>query len=341
MARVLRQPTEDQLLGRLRASGLVPRIGDDAAFLPASGPFAVTVDSQIADVHFPADLDVAVLARRLLAVNLSDLAAVGAIPRYAFLALCTPPHFDHRRFFRALLSATKAAGLELAGGDLAKVDRTTLSLTLLGERPKGGRWLTRSKARAGDVLWVGGTLGESALGQVLVTQGARMIGRSAHFPKQLEKKLNTELHRAARRAIVRHLSPTPQLELGLALGRCSRAAAIDISDGLARDLRRLCTESRVGAVLHAAALPRSAQFETLARRLGRNPLATALGGGEDYVLLFTLPRGTEPEPRFGAQAIGEITRARNLVLNDHGRESELPDLGWDHLAPSSIQPARS
>lgn len=338
MPRVPVRSTEDELLVWLRRSGHVPRIGDDAALLPPLGRFAVTIDSQIAEVHFPANLDVAVLARRLLAVNLSDLAAVGAEPRYAFLALSVPPSFDHRRFFRAFLAAAKRARLELAGGDLVTTDRATLTLTLLGERPHGGRWLERSIARAGDTLWVGGTLGESALGQTLVARGARLVGRTVEWPARLKKAIGEALLSNARRAVLRHLAPQPQLELGQALGRQPRAAAIDLSDGLARDLRRLARESGIGARIDATALPLASKFRELAQRLELDPLALSLGGGEDYILLFSLPRGSAPEPRFRAYPIGKITRSKELLLEIEGQQKPLPDLGWDHLSPRQPKP---
>lgn len=316
-------------------------IGDDAAVLPREA-WAVTVDSQIAGVHVPPDLPAAVLARRLLAVNLSDLAATGAEPAYALLALSATTGFDHRAFFRALLAACRTAGLELAGGDLARHPAaTTATLTLFGRRPPGGRWLRRSAGRPGDVLWLGGTVGESAAGCRLLARGARWpgaIGASgakgaggARTRVELPPDLPAALGPAARRAVRRHLAPAPQLALGRWLGRQRRAAALDVSDGPARDLRRLAGESGVGAEVTAEALPLAAGFERLCGFLGVSALELALGGGEDYVLLFALPAGTAPPPAFGCREIGRLTRSRNLVLIDDGCRRPLPELGWDHL----------
>src|SRR6185436_14875426 len=110
---------------------------------------------------------------RLLAINLSDLAAMGAEPAYAFLALSTPPGFDHRRFFRALIRACRQAGAVLAGGDLAASrEATVATLTLIGRRPESGRFLHRADAAPGHALWLGGTIGESAAGQRLIARGA-------------------------------------------------------------------------------------------------------------------------------------------------------------------------
>lgn len=327
---------EDQLVGWLRTHSGTALIGDDAAVLPAGGPFAVTVDSQIAGVHFTPDLDPAVLARRLLAVNLSDLAAMGALPAYAFLALSAAPGFDHRRFFRALLAACQKASLRLAGGDLAASPHTVATLTLLGTKPPEARWLLRSGAAAGHGLWLGGTVGEPAAGGLLIARGARLHGvRSIDLPPEIPKAL----HVPARRAVRRHLLPAAQLDLGLWLGRQPEGAALDVSDGVARDLHRLCRESGVGAMIEAEDLPFADRFQRLCLSLGTDPWELALGGGEDYVLLFTLPPGIAPPARFGCRKIGRITREKRIRLRQAGAVRPLAALGWDHLVQQKT-PAR-
>jgi thiamine-monophosphate kinase len=306
-------------------------LGDDAAMFGPRGAHVVTVDSQIAGVHFPDDLEPEIVARRLLGVNLSDLAAMGARPAHAFLALAAPAGFPHRRFFASLLRAASSYGLTLAGGDLASAPAVHATLTLIGSRAPGSRrWLRRSGARPGEAIFLGGTVGESALGLELVRRGARAGRHGVTLPRHL--KLPSSLERMARRAVRRHLLPQPQLELGAWLSRRARGAAIDVSDGVARDLHRLCEASGVGAVIESARLPRAPGFAALAARLGLDPLRLELGGGEDYVLLFTLPRQAVPDPRFSCQRIGEVRAGRDVVAVDTtGRSSPLPDLGWDHL----------
>jgi thiamine-monophosphate kinase len=332
----LPKSSEDRLLSWLRQQiakewGEESLLGDDAALLPTRS-FAVTVDSQIAGVHFPADLPETVLARRLLAVNLSDLAATGAQPAYGFLALAATAGFDHRRFFKAFLTACRSFGVRLAGGDLARHPQaTTASLTLLGTRPSGGRFLRRSQARAGDGLWLSGTVGESAAGRFVIASGARFDGRKVTLPARLDVPA---LRAAARQAVLRHLLPEPHLALGRWLGRQPRAAAIDLSDGLALDLSRLATESGVGALVTTPELPFSDRFRELCAAIDRDPEALALGGGEDYVLLFTLPAGRRPPRPFHCTEIGTITsdrRLRQVGAGEVGRTEDLPILGWDHL----------
>ena len=255
------------------------------------------------------------VARRLLAVNLSDLAAMGALPAYAFLALAAPPGFDHRRFFSALLAACRRHGARLAGGDLARnPERLAASLTLLGTKA-GQRWVERAGARPGHALWLGGTIGEAAAGRLLIERG----GLNEAF---------SSLRAAAKRAMRRHLAPAPQLDLGRWLGEQSEGAGMDVSDGLARDLHRLCRASGVGAEIDLDALPFSARFTMLCEAIDADPLALALGGGEDYVLLFTLPAGIAPQTGW---KIGKITRQRRIMMLREGKRSALPDLGWDHL----------
>jgi thiamine-monophosphate kinase len=304
---------EDALLEWLRSRS--PLLGDDAAKIRLAGDFACTVDTQEEGTHFRPGTGPAVLARRLLAVNLSDLAASGARPALAFLALAAPPNFGHRAFFTALRAAARRHGLVLAGGDLGRSDRVRAALFLVGRRPAGARWLSRGKGRAGDGLWVGGPLGLSAAGRLSL---ARPLGGAT-------------VH-AARRA---HLEPKPQLELGLWLGRQPRAAAIDVSDGLALDLHRLCRRSRVGARLDGEALPRPRGFAGLCSRLGVDPLELQLGGGEDYVLLFALPPSAEPPRRFGCTRVGVLTGGRRVLLRSGNASRPLPAAGWDHFGSAS------
>lgn len=326
---------EDELLRRLRARlGPSSLIGDDAAVLSGiSGSVAVTMDSQIAGVHFVPDLDPAHVARRLLAVNLSDMAAMGAEPAYAFLALSAPPGFDHERFLRPFAEACARAGVTLAGGDLARCDQLVATLTLIGTRPAKGRWLHRSGAKPGHDLWLGGTVGESAAGRHLIALGARPAGSGERTRIDLRASLSgpPRLLHAARSAVRRHLSPSPQLELGRWLGRQKEGAAMDVSDGVARDLHRLCRESGTGAEIDADALPLSDRFSDVCKALSDDPFDLALGGGEDYVLLFTLPAETRVPDSFGCRRIGTITREETVFWKRGGKRRRLPDRGWDHL----------
>ena len=325
-------PNEDELIAWLRqrtAHRGGRWIGDDAAVLPTSEQWAVTMDSQIEGVHFVPGLDPAQIARRLLAVNLSDLAAMGALPAFAFLALSAPPTFDHRRFLAAFADACQEVDLELAGGDLAKQSHVAAVLTLLGRRRTGSRWLRRADARVGEALWLGGTVGDSAAGLELLQRGASWDGVSLQLPEDLD--LPPVLIEAAGGSVRRHLAPQPQLALGGWLASCNAGAAIDVSDGLARDLTRLCSQSRVGAELELGRLPVPDHFPQLAKSLDMDWKQLALCGGEDYVLLFTLPRATQPPLSFDCRRIGSIVEG-GVNLVEEGEKKPLPQCGWDHLS---------
>lgn len=325
---------EDRLIAWLAGfAGAGDRIGDDAVLLTlGERQYAFSVDTQRAGVHIPLDLDPVAAARRLLAVSLSDLAATGALPRWMLVALGIDEEHAARRFLAALVRAGRRYEVELIGGDTARPTtpgRLDASLTVIGEIPADGAALTRDAARPDDRLWIGGPIGESALGLDLVRLGARIAGRNANLPEGLPDGLA----RVASRVLRRHLEPRPQIELGLLLGRRSPAgAAIDVSDGLATDAARLCRRSGVGCELEEGALALRADARRLAGHLGRDPLELVLAGGEDYVLLFTLP----PDAGLrhpGCRPIGRVTTRSGLKLRRvDGTLEPLPGGGWDHLS---------
>ena len=329
--------TEDRLIGWLQGElarrGLPDRLGDDAAFLSLEGDWAVTVDQQIEGTHFRSGRPARRIGRRLVAVNVSDLAACGARGGYALTALAAPRDFDFKSYFRGLLDGCQAHGLTLTGGDLAAAPRISAGLTVFGRRPPKGRWLRRDRARLGDTLWLGGTVGESALGRALLDNGAVLTPRTVRLPADVPR----ELRAAARNAVSRHIQPVPQTALGSWLGRRRRAAAIDVSDGLLLDLQRLARSSGVVCELDPELLPTSVGFEKLATRLGEDGRRLALAGGEDYVLLFALPPRIRPPREFGAVAIGRViseprspTGQNVRILGAEAGSSRFG--GWDHLA---------
>ncbi len=324
-------PGEDELIDWLREQPVTANLlGDDAALLSPSGELAVTMDTQVSGIHFRTDLSPELIARRLLAVNLSDLAAMGARPTRTFLALSASEPFDHLSFFRAFLQECARYECQLAGGDLSRNRNTTAVLALLGELPSGGHWLRRRAAEPGHDLWLGGTLGESALGVELLRRGAGIDAEGrVRLPKSLE--LTAAQEPAARQAIRRQVLPRPQLELGQWLAVHSPYGAIDVSDGLAKDLHRLCRESGTGATVDLQSIPTSDTFHSLCRSLSLSWRELVLAGGEDYVLLFTLPRGTEPPPKLAARRIGFLHENPKLQLRTEEQVEELPPLGWDHI----------
>ncbi|REJ79888.1 MAG: thiamine-phosphate kinase [Acidobacteria bacterium] len=332
---------EDTFVDWLRDHG-VPA-GDDTAFLAAGehrAGLVLTTDSQLESVHFPEDLDPWLIAQRLVRVNLSDLSAAGSRPRWALCNLNAPPDFDRERFFAGLLADCRRWGLSLIGGDTSSARQVSSTLTAIGDLPQGRRPLTRDRARPGDRLLVAGSLGEAAAGLLLQQAGARCHRGAVELPEGLPQGLAA----AARRAVRRHRLPVPDVELGLELarplssGRTGRRgpAAIDLSDGLLKDAHRLAGASGVRLRIDLDRLPVAASLRRLAQYLEVTPLHHALSGGEDYVLLFSLPP-VHPGATAG-QEIGEVCVGSGLELVRGGRDvttevlDQLPRLGWDHLA---------
>lgn len=318
--------------GRLPGGYTVRGIGDDAAEVSGGDGrvLVVTKDLLLEDVHFrrrwhPPRL----LGRKALAVNLSDVAAMGGRPLAAFLGLGLPRGFpapDLAEVLRGLLDLARATGVRLAGGDTTRSrSGLVLSVTVVGVAARGGA-VRRAGARPGDVIYVTGTLGDSALGLALLSRGRR-LGRARG---------------AEARLLRRHLEPTPRLVEGTAVGERRLASAmIDLSDGLAADLGHVCEASGVGARVDLARLPRSAAYRALAPRLApADPLAPAVGGGEDYELLFTVPPERVAALERAARrwparptAIGEVRPAREglVLVGEDGRPYTPPRAGFVHF----------
>jgi len=305
-----------------RGSGVRVGMGDDAAVLrPKKGvEWVLTTDAFLENVHFllrvhpPEAVGYKALARAT-----SDLAAMGARPLYFLLNLALPPRCTGKWYDGVLEGMARAArsfGLTLAGGDTTRSTLAAINLTIIGEIERGHAVL-RSGARPGDLICVSGTLGEAELGlQLLLRRGPRT------------KKWKREL-------LQKHFYPEPRLDLGQWLAKKGRATAmIDTSDGLSTDLRHLCEASGVGAKIWAAEVPKVVLADDV-DKLRFDPLQLALDGGDDYELLFTVPKGFErhlPRAIHGVPVtvIGEITRERRILLvDDAGRTRNLPAQGWE------------
>lgn len=296
-------------------------VGDDAALLrPAPGhDLVAATDMMVAGRHFHPDADPASLGHKVLAVNLSDMAAMGATPRWATLALALP-EADERwleAFAAGFFALADRHGVDLVGGDTTR-GPLNLCLQILGEVPTG-QALRRAGARPGDDIWVSGRLGDAALGL------AHRQGRLVLAPHQAE-------------ACLRALDwPRPRVELGLRL-RGLAHACIDVSDGLLADLGHVLERSGVGATLRLEALPRS---ETLGLHLPEPAaLECLLAGGDDYELLFTAPPANRAAVDLAAleagvpvTRIGEIRSGAGMeVLDADGTALPVARRGFDHFA---------
>lgn len=325
-------------LSRLGEFGLIERIrrttatgrgvrigiGDDCAWVEHAGASAlITTDLLIEHIHF--DLkwtSLFDLGYKSLAVNLSDVAAMGGVADYAILSLGIPATFDSKQideFYRGFNRLAHRHGVALVGGDTNVADSLIISVCVIGHPT--ARPIRRSGARVGDDIYVTGTLGDSALGLAL-----------------LRKKWPATKPGVIRKLVARHHRPMPQLRAGALLARLNIATAmIDISDGLLQDLGHICQASKVGAVIWNENLPISSAYRAL---LGKVGSGYALSGGEDYELLFCArPRHRQLIDKLHRAGRVKITRIGRcvgakqgiVVLDDSGKpiKSKIP--GHDHF----------
>lgn len=306
---------EAQLVARVREL-FSPRIGDDAAVVDGQ---VFTTDLLIEDVDFTRAIPLRSIARKSLAVNLSDLAAMGAAPAYALLSLGLPPWAleGADEMLVAYAEAAGQYGIEIIGGDFSRAEKLTISVTAIGRivtRP-----LLRSGARADDRVYVSRPIGGSAAGLTL-------LGRDVQAYAQRE---------FIESAIRRQVDPEPELALGVALARIDEVTAcIDISDGLSSDLHHLCDASQCGAEIEKERIPVFPDLLAYGAKLGINVKDAVLHGGEEYALLFTSSlRESDLSTRLGrpVYAIGRITSGRAVILKDDGMAQPLEPRGWDHF----------
>lgn len=290
-------------------------IGDDCAIINATPGMqqAVSVDTSIADRHFPSDAAPFLIARRALNVSLSDLAAMGAQPRWFTLALNLPQADELwlKAFSEGLFSAADEAGIQLIGGDTTKANTLAITVQVHGELPAGTALLRRG-ANAGETVYVSGQLGNAAAGLAQYRQGIR----------------EGELFNA-------YMNPQPQLALGRQL-RGIASSCIDISDGLLADLGHILAASGCAARVDAAKLP----LAPAALQAFTYPqvLRWALGGGDDYQLCFTSALSASQLQQRGitAYAIGTLDEGSGCQLLGLPRGMTITTTGFDHFYEPAI-----
>lgn len=307
-------------------------VGDDAALLDtgAESLLVATVDAQVAGRHFV--LGIATpeeVGHKSLAVNLSDVAAMGGEPLWALVSLLLPPDIDPAildRVYAGMRGLARRFGVAVVGGNVAATSGPlTLDVTLLG-RVARERALTRSGGRPGDLVFVTGKLGAAAAGVLALVAEPRA------------ERVAPEILERVRRALA---APEPRVATGRALAASGAVTAmLDVSDGLAGDLRHLCARSGVGAVIDAAAVPVSPDAAAVCRAYAKDAVHLALTGGEDYELLFTAPADRREDALAAVRSSGETARVVGVLTGDAGaillRRSDgvlepMPTGGWDHL----------
>jgi thiamine-monophosphate kinase len=306
-------------------------LGDDAAVRRgANGErLVLTADISVEGVHFTTDaMSFEEIGFRALAANVSDCAAMAALPEAALVQLVFPKNAkslqkDILGLYRGFALACRKWKCRLVGGDLSSGAVWTIGITMLGNVP--WRVLGRTGIRAGDALWVSGFPGRSAAGLAAIKRWGR---------KRLPEN--------CRGLVQCHVRPEPPVNLGVALGRCSKVhAMMDLSDGISKDARTLCFENRLGLELSFDNIKVPGDMQALSRKLGIPWKELALHGGEEYELLFAASKGFSPDDvpkefRNGLLWLVMFTnRHKEMIMLESGRTEKVPRKGWDHIAKTA------
>ena len=317
-------------------SSLVCGIGDDAAAFKSTTGTDVVVSSDllVEDIDFRRDTSQPdLLGHKALGVSLSDIAAMGARPRWALLSLGLPKDVWESgfvdEFYNGFFALAARYGVTLIGGDVSRTpDKIVIDSIVIGECA-GGREVFRSGAKPGDQIFVTGFLGTAAAGLRLLERGARLSARES----------NDQEHHSLNHLLLRQLQPEPRVGWGLLTGEQQLASAmIDISDGLSSDLHHLCAESEVGALVDASRIPIDPIVTELSGRRALDPLMLALHGGEDFELLFTVsPQNISRLPTkvdgISINRIGEITSESGKIrVTEKDRVWDLEAGGFEHFS---------
>jgi len=335
---------EFELLARVRERlpPTGPRVrlgsGDDAAVTLPDGATATSVDVLVEGVHFRRGLaSLAQIGHKALATALSDLAAMGAEAGEAYVVLGVPPDVDEDECIEVLdgmAGLAVATGASLAGGDVSRAAELFLAITVVGHAASPESFVSRAGAKPGDALVLTGEIGGAAAGLHLLNNP----NLAADFV--LKGAMDGLRAKSAMEALVtRQLEPTPRLAAGRILASRGATAMIDLSDGLGGDAHHLAERSGIGLRIDGGDLPLADGLAAVAAAAGRDPLELAVGGGEDYELLATLP----PDELAGATRLLAETEALKLtrvgeVVDGKGVEIRLPDgrllesAGFDQLA---------
>lgn len=310
------------------SGGVIKGIGDDTAVLEVGRDMWLlfTTDMMVEGVHFSLDYSTfEQVGRKALAVNLSDIAAMGGRPTHALVSLAVPPDLapeDLSELYRGLGEAAGEHGVNIVGGDtVGTPGRLVINVALLGEVKAGGA-VYRSGARPGDKVYVTGPLGAPAAGLHLFQKpGLNCPREAAEYCRQA------------------HAAPRPRVAVGMLLARCGVTSMNDISDGLASELHEICAASGVGCLIRQQDVPVDRRVRAVAEAAGVDPLQWALYGGEDLELVFTAtPEAGETIKKEAAGAgvavceVGLVTTAGGVRLEQPGGTGVvLPKGGYDHF----------
>ncbi len=325
--------SERKLINRIlksapkRPADVLLSIGDDCCEVATGSCTLISTDTLVDSVHFDTSFHPPyLLGRKVIAVNLSDIAAMGGVPRFALLSLCLPTDLEQDwidLWIDGALSMLQEFNCILVGGDTVKGSTLVFTVTVLGDPLEEGA-IYRSGAAAGDSVWVSGCLGSAGAGFALL-----------NIEKDHSQKVDSSAWKTLYDA---HLNPTPQVHLGQKLARSSYVTAMqDISDGLATDLAHICYASKVSAIIQLSLLPKHGSLQTAADFLKKEASDLLLRAGEDYQLVFTVKKDEERafihfmghEEQL-IKKIGLVTDGEGLFLEEGGKRMDISFQGYEH-----------
>ncbi len=293
---------------------VVVGIGDDAAVVKAGGKLlAITTDMLVEHDHFsmgyftPRQVGV-----KSMESNVSDLAAMGAKPLYAFISICLPKKTTVEfvdGFYEGIYESSQNHEIDVLGGDTTHGELIVVSITLIGEIKNGKNLPLRSHAKAGDLVFVTGHLGASTAGLKLFQNKIPGFDRA--------KK--------------RHLEPRARMDISTRVAEIANAVE-DVSDGLASEVRNICLASKKGAVIFADKVPIEKETTDAAEAVGNDALDYALFGGEDFELVFTVPQKYRRAAGKLGTLVGKITKGAAIMIEREGKILEIRKFGYDHFA---------
>ena len=294
-----------------RVKNVVVGIGDDCAIIQVNGKYlAITTDSVIEDVHFSLKWFSPIqIGKKAIEINVSDIASKGGVPRYALISLILKKDTDVEfvdKLYEGIYETTKKYSIDVIGGNTAHGNQIVIDVCMIGEVRKNNLCL-RSSAKPNDAVFVTDELGKSTIGL-----------------KLLEKNI---LHYETLKKA--YLEPKSQLEKSGLLSRYANAM-IDISDGLASETLHIAEKSKCGVILYKEKIPITNETKSACKLVGKSAYDSALYGGEDYELLFTVPRENLKKIK-GAYYIGNVTKQNGVYLVSNGKKKEIKRKGYDHF----------
>ncbi|MBN2067137.1 MAG: thiamine-phosphate kinase [Candidatus Diapherotrites archaeon] len=297
---------------RPRNRAVLVGIGDDAAVVrPGRKKLVLTTDLLVEDDHFSLKWSSPEqVGKKAVEANVSDVAAMNAKPLYALVSVCLKKSATVefvRGLYKGIYSAGKKYGVDVIGGDFTHGEKAVVNIAMVGEA--SGRLCLRSNAKNGDLIFVSGNIGGSTAGLELLRKGKRGFANV--------KKM--------------HLEPKAQLGKALKIGSIANAME-DVSDGLASEVKNICRESGKGAEIFLEKIPISGEVKKAAKVLEKSAVDFALFGGEDFELVFTVPRKNRKRAERLGTEVGKITKGKKIYLVENGKKALLEKAGYDHFA---------